>query len=145
MSEKMIKISGGGREPIDTYYQFKPAEHPKVKVLAKGQEIVGVFEYTHVEGMYKNHIIKTENEGKVQVKGCFSLNTRLETLSVGARVKIVYLGKGKAKPNKLPPYLFEVYLLEATAPKKATKALPEPDLSDIEDADESDSDDDIAF
>lgn len=160
--KKGKKISAN-LEPIKTYYQFNLPEEPNEKynivVLKKGQEINGKYVHVFLDKEYnpekpsQTHVIQTFTEGKVTVKGCTSLNIALEEIGIGGLVSVVYQGKGKAvKKGRKPPYLFDVYPLEAEegddvpadsedaeapAPKKSLKAK-----APVEDSDEDESDDD---
>ena len=152
----MKKLSTGGFEkdesPINWYYQFKKPEtpHEKVKVLKKGQKITGEYLHTFAgeAGMFVNHLIKSDTEGKITIKGCTSLNRALSQLSRGDKVEIVYLGTGEAQKGRRAPYLFDVFGEpsnngKATSPDKLkgskSKAVVETDLAEAEE--EVDADD----
>lgn len=132
MSErKMVKRSRTSSDPINFYYQpgkiTKP--HPKVKQLKKGQVIAGQYETSFVNEEWgtKTHLIKTEAEGKVTVKGGQGLNDDMEGIPRGTYVEITYRGTGKAKPGRRPPYIFDVEheeFDEKAAKAKSSKAAP---------------------
>lgn len=153
---KERKISSSGKEfdqtPITTYFQFEPAKtaHEKVKVLKKGQEIRGEYQHTFINEEFdtQTHLFKLDTGEKVTVRGCTSLNTALDTLSKGANVRLVFLGKGKAKPGRRPPWIFDVFETVSddaedapvTTKAQKSKAAPAPeveeDLADDEELDE---------
>ena len=113
MKREMETLVSGQMEPINWYYQFEAPEkpHPKVKVLGKNETIKGTYERTFSQKKgrvtFKSHLIKTENEGKITIKGCTVLD-RLENLSQGTYVEITYLGQGIAKDGDNPPFLFNI-------------------------------------
>lgn len=145
MSRNMQAFKAGvsDGEPINFYYQFKePAEpHPKVKVMKKGTQLAGSYEHTFVEGKYQTHLIKTDKEGKVTLKGCTSLNKFFATLSKGTYVEVTYKGKGKAKKGSNPPFLFDLQW-DTNAP--ANQAPADPDKADDDEASEE-LDEEVAF
>lgn len=152
MSERKMEKLGGGstteREPILAYYKFKEPnpEYPKEKQFKKGDSFKGTYQHTFIKTtddgyVYKDHLIKDESKGQLTLANCTALSD-LEGLARGTYVEIEYLGKGKAKPGKRPPYLFSVSVdksgtvEKAPAPKNKKMATKEiPDLSE-EDADE---------
>jgi len=145
--------------PIVTYYQFKAIDEEKaeeliaagkgdllkkIKVMKKGNEIVGSFlhtfekEFTEKDGTKKmtktNHLFITK-DGKISIKGCTNLNKGLDGLAVGDKVKIVYLGKGKAAPGRTAPYMFDVF--DVISPPVAAAEESEDDSADAGDEDET--------
>jgi hypothetical protein len=158
MSEQWQKRQTGTAiddSPIMAYYQFKavdedkasemkPEQLKKIKVLKKDQEFVGTFQHTFVDKEYKNdkgefvinaHVIKTDNEGKITIKGASTLNAGLAGVPVGTKVKVVYLGKGKARKGRKAPYLFDVYTTPSLV-MATTNVTPEElddQTSDLED------------
>jgi hypothetical protein len=137
MSARERKVSGVDSDPINFYYQYKKPDkpHDKVKVMTKGQEWRGVYQFTFVDEEYqsKTHLIKTENEGKITIKGSTGLNNSLSTLGVGKEVRIVYLGTGKRKPGRKPPYLFDVFeVLEEGTRKAPANSDANSDNSEVD-------------
>lgn len=99
----------GGRaelEPIAFYYNYTTPKNPnpKSRLLAKGSEILGVYEGSFVtnreasdKGLEKPayiHKVRT-TEGIVGVSGSGKLNKNILQVKEGAQVKLVYLGKEK--------------------------------------------------
>lgn len=148
----MKKLNGGGGDglPIVAYYQFAEPEEPndKVRVLKKGDKIVGVYEHTFVQKVdsieYRNHLIRTA-EGKVTIKGSTGLNNTLANIEKMTPVLIEYMGKGKKKPGRKPPHLFDVYgltdqeLSELQGPA-AKKTTPKPAPEEEQEAQEDEED-----
>jgi hypothetical protein len=141
MSARERKVQDVDSEPINFYYQYKKPDkpHDKVKVITKGQQWKGVYQYMFVDEEYENsktHLLRTEAEGKITIKGATSLNNKLASLGFGKEVRIVYLGTGKRKPGRKPPYLFDVFeVLPEDAPKAKLSSAKMPELDDQ--ADES--------
>jgi len=105
--------SGFEKKPINVYYQMNKPEkaHPKVKVLTKNQKIIGKYQATFHNEEYDTytHLLDTQEEGQITIKGCKILNDAFRGLKRGTLVEIIYLGKGKPKKGQRPPYLFDVY------------------------------------
>jgi hypothetical protein len=125
--EKRLGKSGGFDDsPINTFYQMKEPEtpHEKVKVLQKGQELIGRYSHTFVDGDYRTHLFTSKSEGKFTVKGCASLNNAIAEANKGDTLRIVYSGKGAkpAKPGRKAPFLFEVFLTTEELDEAPTQA-----------------------
>lgn len=158
MDRKMIKKrSGLDSSPINVYYRpTKPkTDHPKVKVLKKGQMISGVYEHTFVDKEFNTEtfLINTETEGKITLKGGRGLSADMAGIPRGTYVEITFQGLGKAKPGKRPPFLFEVAHEEfdakvAAAKKKTEDARKAEALSEesaLDEVDDSADEEDLTF
>lgn len=136
-------------KPLVAYYQFNEPTTPndKVRVLSKGEEIVGLYQHTFMQKDPESgelrpnaHVVDTK-EGPVTVKACKSINDFFADLAKGSRIKIVYQGKGKKNPKfplRKPAHLFDVYLDETVSPAPAAKAAKttKPPVDDQDDAQE---------
>lgn len=138
------------KKPTSIYYEYvaKENQHEKVKILVKGQKFLGTFQHTFKDTEFdkdkppQKHLIDTQAEGQIQIKGCTSLNMRLEGMKRGTPIEIVFLGKGKpAKKSQRPPYLFKVYDLtdEAKVSEKAKASEASEEADDHTDAPETDA------
>lgn len=136
MSERKMKtLSNGDSEPVIAYYQMKKpdVEHPKVRVLKKGDKLAGIYQHTFIDGEYKSHLIRTE-EGKVTIKGCTSLNDNFAKTAKGTYVEVTYKGLGPKKAGRKAAYLFQFDVEDTGA--GSTSTAPEADADESEDNDE---------
>lgn len=140
---KLKTLSSGltEREPVNFYYQYDEPEtdHPKIKVLEPKKSVIkGTYEFTFKKDVGKatffTHLIKTETEGQITIKGCTSLNNALTTLARGTYVELKYLGRGKAKPGQSKPYLWDMQAEDTGSNGAATDE--DADTDTTEDADE---------
>ena len=147
MNEKSKrKMESYGKEfkqdPINVYYQYKQplnkegnsVVNSKIRVLKKGDTIFGEYLHTFEKGMFKTHLIKTEIEGTVTVKGNKKLNSFVQDrCKRGTYVELTYKGEGKALEGQRPPFMWDL--------KSDTSNLEQP-ASKVE---YQDPGDDVAF
>ena len=78
----------------------------------EGDSIEGVLvEIKENVGVNKSKLYKVQtDDGLISVWGSTILDSRLEQVPVGAKIKIVYQGLGKAKAGRNAPKLFKVYI-----------------------------------
>lgn len=128
------KVGGVDDTPITTYWQYKlpdedadikPETREKIKKITKGQEWKGTYlmAFKRVdkddkgnEKITYTHLLKLENGKKETIKGSTGLNRDLALLGTGKTVRIVFLGTGKKKPMKKPPFIFDVFEVLPDAP-----------------------------
>ncbi len=73
-------------------------------------ELVGVL-IAKVKGSFEGNDYVIENEsGQILVYGKTALQTKLEPIEIGTKVKIVYLGKKKSETTKRTYEEYEVYV-----------------------------------
>jgi hypothetical protein len=128
------------KKPIIAYYQTNEnkSNHPKVRVLKPGDEIVGTYVHTFVdkgedgEKDKLNYLIET-SKGNVTVKGYTVLNDRMMLVTRNTPVRIVYVGVGESsKKGRKPPFLFEVYRQKASDLQDTSDLDTESDDSEDE-------------
>lgn len=152
MSEQSLRKGSGveiDKSPVNIYYQMKEPKtpHKKVKVLKKGQEIIGSYEHTFKDTKYdpdnppQTHLFKTEKEGKVTIQGCKLLNEQVAQLKRGDLVRVVYSGQGVSKiKSRKPPFLFDVYLLPSKPQVKVIDKIVDAAELDEDTTDDTEND-----
>ena len=82
------------------------------KPTTEGDKIEGILVSKDSEvGVNKSSIYTIESEGKaVGVWGSAVLDTKMTAVTVGSKIKIVYLGLGNQKKGQNAPKLFQVFV-----------------------------------
>jgi len=91
---------------------FKEIETGIWKPENENDEIVGVLlEKEEDVGANNSKLYTLEVDKKpISVWGSIVLDPKMVSVKVGEKVKIIYLGKGEAKPGKNAPKLFSVFV-----------------------------------
>lgn len=114
----------------------KPVEIDTWKPENENDEIVGIFVKAESGvGTNKSMLYSIEVKGKpMSIWGSVILDTKMNAVHIKDLIKIVYLGKGEAKPGHNAPKLFDVYidyehrdkLLAEASVVPATQPAPAP-------------------
>lgn len=138
------KVGGVDKSPIVAYYQFEEHDHPKVRVLQKGDSVIGRYDHRFTnendDGFtFTSNLLMTA-EGKVTIKGGVILNGALDKAGKGAIVEATYTGLGKKQQGKRRAYLFDVVVLtDDDIPSDLQDRLNAPAETESEDTDEAET------